>query len=99
MTGGTEEAARVNRELSSIAEERGYGFGLGSQRAMHTRADAEPSYSVRAGAPSTLVLGNIGVVQARSLATDEVLALALKDPPTSILDLSKAAQAETHPTA
>jgi ATP-dependent Lon protease len=30
---------------------------------------------------------------------DEVLALALKDPPTSILDLSKAAQAETHPTA
>jgi isopentenyl-diphosphate delta-isomerase len=76
MTGGTEEAARVNRELSSIAEERGYGFGLGSQRAMHTRADAEPSYSVRGGAPTTLVLGNIGVVQARSLATDEVLALA-----------------------
>jgi ATP-dependent Lon protease len=30
---------------------------------------------------------------------DEVLALALKDPPTSITDLSKAAQAETHPTA
>jgi ATP-dependent Lon protease len=30
---------------------------------------------------------------------DEVLAIALKDPPPSILDLSKAAQAETHPTA
>ncbi|MBV8757747.1 MAG: endopeptidase La, partial [Deltaproteobacteria bacterium] len=30
---------------------------------------------------------------------DEVIALALKDPPTSILDLSKAAQAETHPSA
>jgi ATP-dependent Lon protease len=30
---------------------------------------------------------------------DEVLALALKDPPPSIIEMSKAAQAETHPTA
>ncbi len=30
---------------------------------------------------------------------DEVLALALKDPPPSIIDLAKAAQAENHPTA
>jgi len=30
---------------------------------------------------------------------DEVLALALKDPPPSILDLAKQAQAENHPTA
>jgi ATP-dependent Lon protease len=30
---------------------------------------------------------------------DEVLALALKDPPPSILDLAKQAQAEVHPTA
>src|SRR5215203_5459688 len=56
MTGGTEEAARVNRELSSIAEERGYGFGLGSQRAMHLRAESGPTYAVREVAPSTLVL-------------------------------------------
>src|SRR6185436_11575574 len=76
MTGGTEEAARVNRELSSIAEERGYGFGLGSQRAMHVRADAAPTFAVRTEAPTTLLLGNIGVVQARSMSTDEVLALA-----------------------
>mgnify|MGYP001352778038 CR=1 FL=1 len=75
MTGGTEEAAQVNRELSSIAEERGYGFGLGSQRAMHVRTETQPTYAVRDTAPTTLVLGNIGVVQARSMKTEEVLAL------------------------
>lgn len=75
MTGGTDEARRVNRELSAVAEERGYGFGLGSQRAMHLRADSAPSYAVRETAKETLVLGNIGVVQARAMSTAEVLAL------------------------
>jgi isopentenyl-diphosphate delta-isomerase len=75
MTGGTDEAARVNQELASLAEERGYGFGLGSQRAMHVRTETTSTYAVRGGAPTTLVLGNIGVVQARSMPTDEVGAL------------------------
>jgi isopentenyl-diphosphate Delta-isomerase len=72
MTGGTEEAGRINRELASIAEERGYGFGLGSQRAMLVRPGAGPSYRVRQVAPGTLVLGNVGVVQARAMTTSEV---------------------------
>jgi isopentenyl-diphosphate delta-isomerase len=71
MTGGTEEAGRINRELASIAEERGYGFGLGSQRAMHLKPGAGATYRVRQLAPSTLVLGNVGVVQARSMTTSE----------------------------
>jgi len=75
MTGGTEEAARVNRELSAIAEERGYGFGLGSQRAMHVRAGTTPTYAVRDVAPTTLLLGNVGVVQARAMTTAEVEAI------------------------
>jgi isopentenyl-diphosphate delta-isomerase len=72
MTGGTEEAGRINRELASIAEERGYGFGLGSQRAMLVRPGTGPSYRVRQVAPATLVLGNVGVVQARAMTTSEV---------------------------
>lgn len=74
MTGGTERAQSINRELSRIAEERGYGFGLGSQRAM-LNGDASASYEVREHAPTALLLGNIGVVQARSLSTEAVAEL------------------------
>ncbi len=66
----------MNRELSSIAEERGYGFGVGSQRAMHVRTETTGTYAVREAAPTALVLGNIGVVQAREMKEAEVLALA-----------------------
>jgi isopentenyl-diphosphate delta-isomerase len=75
MTGGTDEAARVNRELASIAEERGYGFGLGSQRAMMKRPDSASSCVGRDGAPTTLVLGNVGGVQAAKSSTEEIRAL------------------------
>ena len=75
MTGGTEEAGAINRELASIAEERGLGFGLGSQRAMLVREGSAPTYRVRDVAPTTLVLGNIGVVQARDMPTEQVRAL------------------------
>ena len=75
MTGGTEEAGRVNRELASIAEERGYGFGLGSQRAMHVKTGVENTYRVRDSAETTVIMGNLGVVQARQMSTAEVRAL------------------------
>jgi isopentenyl-diphosphate delta-isomerase len=77
MTGGTDEAGRINRELAAIAEERGYGFGLGSQRAMHVRPGTSATFRVREFAPTALVLGNVGVVQARGMTTDEVRALAV----------------------
>jgi len=72
MTGGTDRAAQVNRDLAAIAEERGYGFGLGSQRAMQRQPDTAWTYQVREWAPTTLVLGNVGVVQARDLSSDAI---------------------------
>jgi isopentenyl-diphosphate delta-isomerase len=75
MTGGTDEAGRVNRELARLAEERGLAFGLGSQRAMHLRPASAATYRVRDVAPSTVILGNLGVVQARDMTTAQVRAL------------------------
>ncbi len=75
MTGGHERAAEINRGLARVAEERGYGFGLGSQRAMLLRPETASTYAVRSVAPTTLVLGNVGVVQARELSTAELAAL------------------------
>jgi isopentenyl-diphosphate delta-isomerase len=72
MTGGTERAERINRELASIAEERGYAFGFGSQRPLLRDRATLSTYAVRDVAPSALLLGNLGVVQASKLTTAEV---------------------------
>ncbi len=75
MTGGTGRAEGINRELSRIAEERGYGFGLGSQRSMLVDEERAATFEVRDGAPTALVLGNLGGVQVRSMTTEAVLEL------------------------
>ena len=75
MTGGTDEAGRINRELASIANERGYGFGLGSQRAMMKRPESTSSFAIRDVAKDVLLLGNVGVVQAREAGPDALRAL------------------------
>jgi isopentenyl-diphosphate delta-isomerase len=64
MTGGTDRACGINRELAAIAERRGYAFGLGSQRPMLEVPERISSFDVRSVAPTALVLGNIGGVQA-----------------------------------
>lgn len=76
MTGGTERAERINRELAAIAERRGYAFGLGSQRAMLKRPETRSSYEVRKVAPTALLLGNIGGVQAAAMTVEGVRDLA-----------------------
>ncbi len=72
MTGGHERAAEINRTLASIADELGYAFGLGSQRAMQKRPETSWTYQVRKYAPTTLLFGNVGIVQARDMSTAEL---------------------------
>lgn len=76
MTGGTDEAAEINNALANVAEQRGYGFGLGSQRAMHRKAELAYTYRVREHAPTTLLLGNVGMVQAREMSVAQLQELA-----------------------
>src|SRR6185436_10282970 len=72
MTGGTRAAFRVNRDLARIAEEAGIAFGVGSQRAMHTRPETAWTFRVREFAPTTVLLANIGLAQAREMSPEEI---------------------------
>ncbi len=63
MTGGTEEAAEINRTLASAAQEAGVALGLGSQRAAIEHPELEGTFRVRQVAPDILLLANIGAVQ------------------------------------
>jgi len=75
MTGGSDRAGKVNRELAAAAEKCGIAFGLGSQRAMSESATWAESYRVRDVAPNTLLLGNIGLIQAQKLGPKGCLGL------------------------
>jgi isopentenyl-diphosphate delta-isomerase len=76
MTGGTERAGVVNRDLATLAERHGLAFGVGSQRAMAEHAELAETFQVRQVAPTVPLLGNIGLYQAVGLGVDGVRKLA-----------------------
>lgn len=63
MTGGTPEAARINRTLAEAAQETGIGMGVGSQRAAIETPDLAETFQVRQYAPDILLFANLGAVQ------------------------------------
>lgn len=72
MTGGTERAMKVNRELAQVAEEFGLAFGVGSQRAMAERPELTETFAVRSAAPNVALIGNLGLVQAANMTIDQI---------------------------
>lgn len=76
MTGGTDIAAKINQDIARAADELGLGFGVGSQRAMFERPDTSWTFQVREAAPNVLLLGNLGLVQAKKMSTAEIEELA-----------------------
>ncbi|HZS03340.1 MAG TPA: type 2 isopentenyl-diphosphate Delta-isomerase [Blastocatellia bacterium] len=75
MSGGTEETGRFNRDIAAVADRMGIGFGVGSQRVMLTRPEVKETFQVRGVAPNVLLLGNIGIAQARTLGSRELRGL------------------------
>ena len=63
MTGGTDEATRINRNLAAAAEETGIAVGVGSQRKVFESPETAESFRIRPQAPSVPVLANLGAVQ------------------------------------
>jgi isopentenyl-diphosphate delta-isomerase len=76
MTGGTAEAAQVNRDLARAAQDAGVALGLGSQRAMLEHPELAASYQVRDAAPTAVLFGNVGAVQAAQIGPARVVELA-----------------------
>ncbi|WP_309895192.1 type 2 isopentenyl-diphosphate Delta-isomerase [Archangium sp.] len=76
MTGGTERAGVVNRDLATLAERHGLAFGVGSQRAMAEHDELAETFQVRQVAPTVPLLGNIGLYQAVGMGVDGVRKLA-----------------------
>lgn len=63
MTGGTEEATRINRNLAAGAESTGIAIGVGSQRRAIEDPSVAGSFQIRSVAPSVPILANLGAVQ------------------------------------
>ncbi len=63
MTGGTPEAAEVNRNLAQAAQMHGLAMGLGSQRAAIEDTNLAYTFQIRSVAPDILLFANLGAVQ------------------------------------
>lgn len=75
MTGGAEEVGVFNREIAALADRLGIGFAVGSQRVMLRYPEAAGTFQVRDVAPNVLLFGNVGIAQARELASSDVIRL------------------------
>jgi isopentenyl-diphosphate delta-isomerase len=74
MTGGTERAGQVNRDLARAAEEEGVAFGVGSMRILLDQPDLLSTFDVRPARPPRL-FANLGAQQLVQRGRDSALRL------------------------
>jgi isopentenyl-diphosphate Delta-isomerase len=63
MTGGTKQAALINRILAEAAQIKKIALGIGSQRAAIEHAELAETFHVRQFAPDVLLFANLGAIQ------------------------------------
>ncbi len=63
MTGGTEQALKINETLAVAAEQCGLAMGVGSQRAAIDDPILGKTFNIRNLAPNILLFANLGAVQ------------------------------------
>jgi isopentenyl-diphosphate delta-isomerase len=74
MTGGTERAGRINRDLAALAQEMGVAFGVGSMRILLDRPELLATFAVKPARPP-LLLANLGAQQLVERGTGGALRL------------------------
>lgn len=73
MTGGTERAGQINRDLAAIAQEAGVAFGVGSMRILLDQPELLPTFAVQSRPP--LLMANLGAQQLVQRGPDAALRL------------------------
>ncbi len=63
MTGGTDEAWRINRNLAIAAQENRIAMGVGSQRAGIHHPETASTFKIRSLAPDAFLMANLGAIQ------------------------------------
>ncbi len=63
MTGGTQKASRINRNLATAAETMKVGLAVGSQRAAIETPALEKTFKIRDIAPTIPIFANMGAIQ------------------------------------
>lgn len=71
MTGGESRAQVINQDLAWLAESCGLGMGLGSCRVYLESENRQADFMVRAEAPSTVIMANLGIAQVQKYLEEE----------------------------
>ncbi|MFQ5892356.1 MAG: type 2 isopentenyl-diphosphate Delta-isomerase [Candidatus Methanofastidiosia archaeon] len=72
MSGGTERAEELNRDVATACQSLGIGMGLGSQRVMMENSKSREGFMIRKHAPDIFIAGNLGVSQLKEYSTSEI---------------------------